>query len=138
MSIIHHTKRQLKNFNKMGQLISTSTRTFYEASAAERRRIGGAEDGAVDVRSGPFRHRAILRARAAGSGERGRPAGTSEHTDRASDLLRRDIERVLLLELEWPSFCGERASGVERIRQTQRRDNNMRLQCEKKGDPGCQ
>jgi hypothetical protein len=38
----------------MGQLISTLTRTFYEASAAERRWIGGAEDGAVDVRSGPF------------------------------------------------------------------------------------
>jgi hypothetical protein len=25
-------------------------------------------------------------------------------------------ERVLLSEQEWPSFCGERASGVERIR----------------------
>jgi hypothetical protein len=51
----------LKNFNKMDQLISTLTRTFYEASAAEeedRRRHRGrgdsAEDGAVDVRSGPF------------------------------------------------------------------------------------
>jgi hypothetical protein len=43
---------------------------------------------------------------------------------------------VLLSEQEWPSFCGERASGVERIRQ--RRDNNMRLRCEKKGDPGWQ
>jgi hypothetical protein len=58
-----------------------------------RRRIGGAEDGAVDVCSGPFRRRAILRARAAGGGEWDRPAGTSEHTDRASDLLRRERER---------------------------------------------
>jgi hypothetical protein len=48
------------------------------------------EDGAVDVRSGPFRRRTILRARAAGCGERDRPAGTSEHTNRASDLLRRE------------------------------------------------
>jgi hypothetical protein len=46
----------LKNFNKRGQLISTLTWTFYEASAAEeedrRRRRGrgnSAEDGAVDV-----------------------------------------------------------------------------------------
>jgi hypothetical protein len=72
----------------------------------------------VDVRSGPFLRRAILRVRAAGGGERDRPAGTSEHTDRASDLLRRERERerVLLSEQEWPSFCGERASGVERIR----------------------
>jgi hypothetical protein len=44
---------QLKNFNKRGQLISTMTRTFYEASAAEeegqrRRRSHGdsTEDGA--------------------------------------------------------------------------------------------
>jgi hypothetical protein len=65
MSIIHHTKRQLKNFNKRGQLISTLTRTFYKASAAEeedrrrhRDRGDNAEDGAVDVRSGPFRRRA--------------------------------------------------------------------------------
>jgi hypothetical protein len=93
MSIIHHTKRQLKNFNKMGQLISTLTRTFY-TSRARPRRIGGAEDDAVDVRSGPFRRRAILRARAAGGGERDKPAGTSEHTDRASDLLRRERERA--------------------------------------------
>jgi hypothetical protein len=99
MSIIHHTKRQLKNFNKMGQLISTLTRNLYEASAAEekdRRRLRGrsdsAEDGAVDVRSGPFYRRAILRAHAAGGGERDRAAGTSEHTNRASDLLRRESE----------------------------------------------
>jgi hypothetical protein len=70
----------------------------------------------VDVRSGPFRRREILRGRVAGGGERDRPAGTSEHTDRASDLMRRERARVLLSEQEWPSFCGERASGVERIR----------------------
>jgi hypothetical protein len=93
MSIIHHTKRQLKNFNKMGQLISTLTRTFYTSRARPRRRIGGTEDGEVDVRSGPFRRRAILKARTAGGSERDRPAGTSEHTDRASDLLRRERER---------------------------------------------
>jgi hypothetical protein len=65
MSIIHHTKIKLKNFNKKGQLISTLMRTFYEASAAEeedrRRRRGrgdSAEDGAVDVRSDPFCRRA--------------------------------------------------------------------------------
>jgi hypothetical protein len=52
------------------------------------------EDGAVDVCSGPFRCRAILRARAAGGDEWDRPTGTSEHTDRASDLLRRERERV--------------------------------------------
>jgi hypothetical protein len=84
--------------------------------ARPKRRIGGA----VNVRSGPFRRRAILRARAAGGGERDRPAGTSEHTGRASDLLKRERERererVLLSEQEWPSFYGERASGVERIR----------------------
>jgi hypothetical protein len=87
-----------------------------------RRRIRGADDAAVDVRSSPFRCCAILRARVAGGDERDRSAGTSEHTDRASDLLRRERERerererVLLSEQEWPSFCGERASGVERIR----------------------
>jgi hypothetical protein len=103
MEIIHHTKRQLKNFNKTGQLISTFTRTFYEASAAEeedqRRRRGrgdNTEDGVVDVRSGPFRHRAILRARVASGGERDRLAGTSEHTDRASDLLRRERASVVV------------------------------------------
>jgi hypothetical protein len=55
----------MKNFNKRGQLISTLTRTFYEASAAEeedrRRRRGrgdSTEDDVVDVRSGPFRCRA--------------------------------------------------------------------------------
>jgi hypothetical protein len=79
--------------------------------------IRGAEDGAVDARSGPFCRRAILRVRAsAGGGDRDRPVVTSEHTDRACDLLRRERERVLSSEQEWPSFCGERASGVERIR----------------------
>jgi hypothetical protein len=48
------------------------------------------EDAAVDICSGPFRRRAFLRARVAGGGERDRPVGTSEHTDRASDLLRRE------------------------------------------------
>jgi hypothetical protein len=87
----------------MGQLISTLTRTFYEVSATEeedRRRCcsrgDSTEDGAVDVRSGPFHRRAILRARAAGGGERDRPAGTSEHTDRASDLLRRERASVVI------------------------------------------
>jgi hypothetical protein len=64
--------------------------------ARPRRRIGGAEDGAVDVRSSPFRCRAILRARAGGGGERDRPAGTSKHTDRASDLLRRERTSVVV------------------------------------------
>jgi hypothetical protein len=74
---------------------------------------------------------------------RGRPACCS------AGFLRREIkrspqiervtfwgerERVLLSEQEWPSFCGERASGVERIRH--RRDNNMRLRCEKKATLG--
>jgi hypothetical protein len=34
------------------------------------------------------------------------------------------------------TFCGERVSGVGRIRH--KRDNNMRLRCEKKGGPGWQ
>jgi hypothetical protein len=54
------------------------------------------EDAAVDVCSGPFRCRTILRERAAGGGERDRPAGTSEHTDRASDLLRRERVSVVV------------------------------------------
>jgi hypothetical protein len=56
----------------------------------------------------------ILRARAAGGGERDRPAGTSEHTDRASDLRRR--ERVSVVVGTRVAFCGERASGVGRRR----------------------
>jgi hypothetical protein len=39
----------MKNFNKRGQLISTLTRTFYEASAAEED-IGGGVAAAVTVR----------------------------------------------------------------------------------------
>jgi hypothetical protein len=89
----------------------------------------------VDVRSGPFLHRAILRARVAGDGEQDRPTGTSEHTDRVSDLLMRERERALLSEREWPSFCRERASGVERIRH--RRDNNMHLDVRKKATQAC-
>jgi hypothetical protein len=56
----------------------------------------------------------ILRARAAGGGERDRPAGTSEHTDRASDLLWR--ERASVVIRTRVAFCGERASGVRRRR----------------------
>jgi hypothetical protein len=76
----------------------------------------------------------ILRARAAGGGERDRPAGTSEHTDRATGLLRR--ERTIVVVITGVAFCGERASGVGRRRH--RRDNNMCLRCEKKGGPGWQ
>jgi hypothetical protein len=43
----------------------------------------------------------ILRARVASGGERDMSAGTSEHTDRASDLLRRERER----ERERESEC---------------------------------
>jgi hypothetical protein len=50
----------------------------------------------VDARSGPFRRRTILRARAAGGSDRDRLAGTSEHTDRASDLLRRERVSVVV------------------------------------------
>jgi hypothetical protein len=103
-----HKKIAEENFNKRGQLISTLTRTFYEASAEEdrRRRRGGS-----DVRSGPFHRRAraagrpaaasafwgerlsvILIACAAGGGERDMLAGTSEDTDRASDLLGRESD----------------------------------------------
>jgi hypothetical protein len=37
----------------------------------------------------------ILRARAAGGDEQDRPTGTSEHTDRASDLLMRERASVV-------------------------------------------
>jgi hypothetical protein len=43
----------------------------------------------------------FLRVSATGGGERDRPAGTSEHTAQASDLLRRESE--CLSEQEWPS-----------------------------------
>jgi hypothetical protein len=61
---------------------------------------------------------AILRARAAGGGERDRPAGTSEHTYRASDLLRRERERerASVVVGTGVAFCGERVSGVGRRR----------------------
>jgi hypothetical protein len=65
----------------------------------------------------------ILRARAAGGDEQDRPAGTSERTDRASDLLMR--ERASVVVGTGVTFCGERASGVGRRRH--RRDNNMCL-----------
>jgi hypothetical protein len=45
----------------------------------------------------------ILRAREASGGERGRPTGTSKQRDQASDLLRRERERVLLSKREWHS-----------------------------------
>jgi hypothetical protein len=58
----------------------------------------------------------ILRARVASGGERDMSAGTSEHTDRASDLLRRERERererASVVVGTGVSFCGERASGV--------------------------
>jgi hypothetical protein len=38
----------------------------------------------------------ILIERAAGDDERDRPTGTSEHTDRASDLLRRERASVVV------------------------------------------
>jgi hypothetical protein len=72
--------------------------------------------------------------RVAGSGERDWSAGTSENTDRVSDLLKRERERASVVIGIGVAFCGERASGVGRIRH--RRDNNMHLRCEKKGDPG--
>jgi hypothetical protein len=48
----------------------------------------------ANLRAGFLRReiKAILRAYAAGGGKLDRPAGTSEHTDRASDLLRRESE----------------------------------------------
>jgi hypothetical protein len=76
----------------------------------------------------------ILRVRAAGGGERDRPAGTSEHTYQASDLLRRESEcccqngiGLLWREYEW---CQKE--------KTKTSNNNVRLRCEKKGDPGWQ
>jgi hypothetical protein len=85
------------------------------------------------------RESAILSARAAGGGERGRPAGTSEQRDRASDLPRGERER------ERESCC-QNGSGLLRREsewcwkeKTEMRNNNdVRLQCEKKVDPGWQ
>jgi hypothetical protein len=84
------------------------------------------EDGAVDVRSRPFRPRACGRPACCSASflrreikrypqsarswrrQTGQLAGTSKNTDRASDLLRRERERVLLSEQEWPSVERER------------------------------
>jgi hypothetical protein len=72
--------------------------------------------------------------RAAGGSDRDRPAGTFEHTDRASDLLRRESE-----------YCCRNMSGLLRREsewcqkeKTETSNNNVRLRCEKKGDPGWQ
>jgi hypothetical protein len=135
--------------------------TFYEASVNARRRVGGGVAAAATSRrtarstsAGPFRRRArgrpaccsagflrreklsaILRARVAGSGERDRPAGTYEHTDRASDLLRR--KRVSVVVGTGVAFCGERASGVRR-RRHRRTITTCVSDVRKKGDPGWQ
>jgi hypothetical protein len=72
------------------------------------------ENATVDVRSSPFHCCAILRARAAGGGERDRPTGTFEHTNRASDLPRRESECCCRNRTGLASV--ESASDVERIR----------------------
>jgi hypothetical protein len=72
----------------------------------------------------------ILRVRAAGGGERDRPAGTSQHTDRASDLMR-ERERASVVV----SLCGERSSGVRRRRHI-RTITACVSDVRKKGDPG--
>jgi hypothetical protein len=77
----------------------------------------------------------ILRVRAAGSGERDRAAGTSEHTDRASDLIRR--ERVSVVVGTGVAFCGERVSGVGK-RRHRRTMTTCVSDVRKKGDPGWQ
>jgi hypothetical protein len=77
----------------------------------------------------------ILRACAAGGGERVKPAGTSEHTDRASDLLRR--ERASVIVGTGVAFCGERASGV-RSRRHRQAIKTCVSDVRKKGDPGWQ
>jgi hypothetical protein len=77
----------------------------------------------------------ILRARAAGGIERDRPVGTSEHTDRASDILRR--ERVSVVVGTRVTFCGEIVSGVER-RRYRREITTCVFDVRKKGDPGWQ
>jgi hypothetical protein len=72
--------------------------------------------------------------RATSGGERDRPVGTSEHIDRASDLLRRESEcccrnrsGLLRRESEW---C--------RKKKTETSNNKVRLRCEKRGDRGWQ
>jgi hypothetical protein len=54
----------------------------------------------------------ILRSRTAGGGERDMLTGTSERTDRASNLLRG--ERASVVVGTGVAFCGERASGIGR------------------------
>jgi hypothetical protein len=49
----------------------------------------------------------ILRVHAAGSSERDGPTRISEHTDRASDLLRRERERASVVVGIGVAFCGE-------------------------------
>jgi hypothetical protein len=70
------------------------------AEEEDRRRQRGhgdsVEGGTVDVCSGPFHRRTILKARAAGGGEWDRSAGTSKHTNRSSDLLRRERASVVV------------------------------------------
>jgi hypothetical protein len=77
----------------------------------------------------------ILRARAAGGGERDWSAGTSDNTDQASDLLRRD--RASVVVRIGVAFCGEKLSGVGR-----RRHGRAITTCvsdvRKNGDPGWQ
>jgi hypothetical protein len=79
----------------------------------------------------------ILRARVAGGGEQDRPTGTYEHTDRVSDLLRRERERVSVVVGTGVAFCGERASGVGR-RRHRRTITTCVSDVRKKGDPGWQ
>jgi hypothetical protein len=76
----------------------------------------------------------VLRARAAGGDERDRPAGTSEHIDRASDLLRRERESASVVVGTGVTFCGERASGVGRKRH-RREITTCVSDVRKKGDP---
>jgi hypothetical protein len=77
---------------------------------------------------------AILRARATGGGEWDRPAGTSEHTDQASDLLRKESECCCRnrSDLLW------RESERCQKKKTETGNNNVRLWCEKKGNLGWQ
>jgi hypothetical protein len=74
----------------------------------------------------------ILRAYTAGGCEQDSPAGTSEHTDRASDLLRR--ERVCVVVGIGVAFSGERANGDGR-RRHRRAITTCISDVRKKGDP---
>jgi hypothetical protein len=73
----------------------------------------------------------ILRARTTGGDKRDRPAGTCEHTDRASDLLRKESE-----------CCCRNGSGLPRRvsewcrkEKTKTSNNNIHLQLRNKSDP---